>query len=69
MVIIMRKILVLGSNGGIVRYLIDYFNENGSENFEIIGTGRHDFNFGCSKPNFTYLKLDICTKKIFANCN
>ena len=31
----MKKILVLGANWGVVRYLIDYFNENGSENFEI----------------------------------
>lgn len=59
------KILILGANGGIGRYLVDYFSRLERNDIEIIGAGRHPFNFS-TYENFTYIQMDICNKDDFA---
>lgn len=58
------KLLVLGANGGIGKYLINYLQNIERNDFEVIGTGRHICDFGNLK-NFTYIQMDICNKKDF----
>lgn len=58
------KVLILGANGGIGKYLVDYFNELDRDDLEIIGTGRHPYNFGNIK-NFSYIQMDMFNKEDF----
>lgn len=60
----MRKILILGANGAIGRYLVDYFYENRHE-FDIsIITG--DINEGdFIKQRSKFYKIDISKKEMF----
>lgn len=58
------KILVLGANGGIGKYLIDYFCEHNDGRYEIIGTGRHHADFK-NYNDFQYIQMDISNKSDF----
>lgn len=58
----MKKILILGANGGIGRYLVDYFcNIKHNEEIEVIGVGRHHNEFVESK--IQYIIADISKKE------
>lgn len=59
----MKKILILGANGGTGKYLVDYFVNHPKEEFKVIGAGRHDCAFVQSKID--YIHMDICKKKDF----
>ena len=61
----MKKILILGANGGIGQYLVDYFcNVCSTEDIEVIGVGRHHNKFVESK--IRYIIADISSKSDIA---
>lgn len=60
----MKKILILGANGGVGKYLVDYFLEKGVPmGYEVIGAGRHDCSF--VEKRIKYIKVDITRKEDF----
>lgn len=56
----MEKILILGANGGTGKYLVDYFCEHETNDFEVIGVGRHHCEFVESR--IKYIIADITNK-------
>lgn len=59
-----QKIIIFGANGGIGKYLVDYFIHNDTHNVQVIGTGRHACVFEES-DKFEYIQMDICNKADF----
>lgn len=57
----MKKILLLGANGGTGKYFVDYFCEHKPEDAELIGVGRHQCEFVESKID--YILADIKKKE------
>ena len=55
-----KRIVILGANGGTGKYLVDYFCNHINEEYEIIGTGRHNCPF--VEEKIQYIQMDI-TKK------
>ena len=60
----MKKILILGANGDIGKYLVEYFLQQEGEDIFIVAAGRHDAFFR-ENNNFRYLKIDITNKNDF----
>lgn len=58
-----KKILIIGANGGIGKYVVDYFLNISDSPFEIEGTGRHHCAF--VEERIPYYLLDIRDKSEF----
>lgn len=63
----MKKIIIFGANGGVGKYLVDYFLSNDIDNYQIIGVGRRP------EPSFLgkieYLQLDITKQEDTGLCH
>lgn len=57
----MKKILLLGANGGTGKYFVDYFCKHKPIDFELIGVGRHHCSFVETKID--YVLADITKKE------
>ena len=53
----MKKILILGANGDIGKYLVEYLSTQVSEKFEIIASGRRKAAFS-EYENVKYTRTD-----------
>lgn len=60
----MKKILILGANGDIGKYLVEYLLTQVSEKFEIIASGRREAAFS-EYENVKYIRVDITKKEDF----
>ena len=59
-----KRILIFGANGGIGRYLVDYFDEHNHDGqYEIIGVGTKEESY--SKNVADYVQVDISKKEQF----
>ena len=59
--VFMKKVLLLGANGGTGKYFVDYFCEQNPEDVQLIGVGRHHCDFVESKID--YILADITKKE------
>ena len=60
----MKKVLILGANGDIGKYLVDYLSCQVEEPFEIIASGRSNADFS-KYDNVEYIRVDITNQKDF----
>ena len=60
----MKKVLILGANGDIGKYLVDYLSCQVKEPFEIIASGRSNADFS-KYDNVEYIRVDITNQKDF----
>lgn len=60
----MKKLLILGANGDIGKYLVDYLSCQVKEPFEIIASGRSNADFS-KYDNVEYIRIDITNPKDF----
>ena len=60
----MKKILLLGANGGTGKYFVDYYCNHNAKDTELIGVGRHQCNF--VEDRIKYIIADITNKEDIA---
>ncbi len=59
-----KNILILGANGGIGKYVVEYFCKTKQDTYELIGVGRHHNEY--IESLIPYITMDICNKEEFS---